>query len=127
MSAVDAAQGRLEPGRQDDGPRRDRHHGDRGPGFGVLIVMPLFLTDFLQLLMTKFLVIAIYGMGYNLVYGYTGMLSLGHGAFFGVGAYTAGLLTLHTTHHQLLGGTPGRHRWPSRGWCRHLLASSSCG
>jgi branched-chain amino acid transport system permease protein len=65
-------------------------------GVVLLIVMPFFLTDFLQLLMTKFLVIAIYGMGYNLVYGYTGMLSLGHGAFFGAGAYTAGLLTLHT-------------------------------
>jgi branched-chain amino acid transport system permease protein len=35
-------------------------------------------------------------MAYNLVYGYTGMLSLGHGAFFGAGAYTVGLLTLHT-------------------------------
>ena len=66
-------------------------------GIGVLIVMPLFLTDFLQLLMTKFLVFAIFGMAYNLVYGYTGMLSLGHGAFFGIGAYTAGLLTLHTS------------------------------
>lgn len=63
---------------------------------GVLIVMPPFLSDFLQLLMTKFLVFAIFGMAYNLVYGYTGMLSLGHGAFFGVGAYTVGLLTLHT-------------------------------
>jgi branched-chain amino acid transport system permease protein len=64
---------------------------------GLLIVMPFFLTDFLQLLMTKFLAFAIFGMAYNLVYGYTGMLSLGHGAFFGIGAYTAGLLTLHTS------------------------------
>jgi len=64
---------------------------------GLLIVMPLFLTDFLQLQMTRFLVFAIFGMAYNLVYGYTGMLSLGHGAFFGMGAYTAGLLTLHTS------------------------------
>jgi branched-chain amino acid transport system permease protein len=64
---------------------------------GLLVLMPFFLTDFLQLQMTRFLVYAIFGMAYNLVYGYTGMLSLGHGAFFGVGAYTAGLLTLHTS------------------------------
>jgi branched-chain amino acid transport system permease protein len=64
---------------------------------GLLVVMPPFLTDFLQLQMTRFLTFAIFGMAYNLVYGYTGMLSLGHGAFFGVGAYTAGLLTLHTS------------------------------
>ena len=63
---------------------------------GFLLVMPWFLTDFLQLQMTRFLVITIFGMAYNLVYGYTGMLSLGHGAFFGAGAYTVGLLTLHT-------------------------------
>jgi len=65
-------------------------------GIAVLVVLHLFITDFLQLLMTKFLCFAIFGMGYNLVYGYTGMLSLGHGAFFGAGAYVAGLLTLHT-------------------------------
>ncbi|MFH0916205.1 MAG: branched-chain amino acid ABC transporter permease [bacterium] len=64
---------------------------------GLLIVMPFFLTDFLQLQMTRFLAFAIFGMAYNLVYGYTGMLSLGHGAFFGMGAYTVGLLTLHTS------------------------------
>jgi branched-chain amino acid transport system permease protein len=63
---------------------------------GLLVILPFFLTDFLQLLMTKFLIFAIFGMAYNLVYGYTGMLSLGHGVFFGLGAYTAGLLTLHT-------------------------------
>jgi branched-chain amino acid transport system permease protein len=62
----------------------------------LLVVMPLFLTDFLQLMMTKFLTFAIFGMGYNLVYGYTGMLSLGHGAFFGMGAYAVGLMSLHT-------------------------------
>ncbi len=41
----------------------------------VLIVMPPLLNGFLQLLMTKFLILAIFGMGYNLVYGYTGACS----------------------------------------------------
>ncbi len=53
------------------------------------------LNGFQQLLMTKFLILAIFGMGYNMVYGYGGMLSLGHGAFFGIGVYAVGLLWLH--------------------------------
>lgn len=36
----------------------------------------------------------IYALGYNLVLGYTGLPSFGHGAFFGVGAYTYGLCYL---------------------------------
>jgi branched-chain amino acid transport system permease protein len=63
---------------------------------GLLLVMPYFLPQFMQLVMTKFLIFAIFGMAYNLAFGYAGMLSLGHGAFFGIGAYTVGLFTLHT-------------------------------
>ncbi len=37
-------------------------------------------------------VVAISGMGLNVIYGYTGLFSLGHAAFYGVGAYTAALL-----------------------------------
>lgn len=37
---------------------------------------------------------AIVAMGLNLVFGYTGQISLGHAAYFAVGAYTSGLLTL---------------------------------
>ncbi len=62
----------------------------------ILVILPPLLNGFQQLLMTKFLILAIFGMGYNLVYGYGGMLSLGHGAFFGIGVYAVGLLWLHT-------------------------------
>ena len=34
----------------------------------------------------------IYALGYNLLLGYCGLPSFGHGAFFGVGAYAFGLL-----------------------------------
>ncbi len=37
----------------------------------------------------------IYALGYNLVLGYAGLPSFGHGAFFGVGGYTYGLCYLH--------------------------------
>ncbi|MGZ8474510.1 MAG: branched-chain amino acid ABC transporter permease, partial [Candidatus Deferrimicrobiaceae bacterium] len=38
-------------------------------------------------------VVAISALGLNLIYGFTGLFSLGHAAFYGVGAYTAALLT----------------------------------
>jgi branched-chain amino acid transport system permease protein len=39
---------------------------------------------------TNILIIAIFATGYNLLLGYTGLMSFGHGAFYGLGAYTAG-------------------------------------
>ena len=41
---------------------------------------------------TNALILAIAGMSLNLVLGYTGMISIGHSAFFGIGAYTTGVL-----------------------------------
>jgi branched-chain amino acid transport system permease protein len=37
----------------------------------------------------------LFAASFNLIFGYTGMLSFGHAAFFGMGAYTAALLLLH--------------------------------
>lgn len=68
---------------------------------GLLLVLPPFLPGFMQILMTKFLVFSIFAMGYNLVFGYGGMLSLGHGAFFGLGAYTVGLFSLHAGYNNI--------------------------
>jgi branched-chain amino acid transport system permease protein len=46
-------------------------------------------------LMTRFLIFALFAMSYNIVFGYAGLLSLGHAAFFGAGGYTVALLKLH--------------------------------
>ena len=43
-------------------------------------------------LATNILVYALFALGYNLLLGYTGLLSFGHAAFFGLGAYATGLL-----------------------------------
>jgi branched-chain amino acid transport system permease protein len=40
-------------------------------------------------------ILAILAISYNLVFGYSGILSFGHAAFFGMGAYTVGLLMMH--------------------------------
>src|SRR4051794_4279101 len=47
------------------------------------------------LIMTDILRLALFTMSLDLILGYAGIVSLGHAAFFGVGAYAAGLLALH--------------------------------
>src|SRR5659263_259640 len=46
-------------------------------------------------LMILFLLWVVIGSSWNILAGYTGQVSFGHAAFFGVGAYTAGLLSQH--------------------------------
>lgn len=45
--------------------------------------------------------LAIAAMGLNLCIGYTGLVSFGHGTWFGIGAYAAGLIQLHWFHGQI--------------------------
>ncbi|MBC7915659.1 MAG: urea ABC transporter permease subunit UrtC [Pyrinomonadaceae bacterium] len=52
-----------------------------------LIVMPLLLSDFRLTLLSKFLVFSIVAISINLLWGYTGILSLGHGVYFALGGY----------------------------------------
>lgn len=46
---------------------------------------------------TKIMIWALFALGFDLLLGYTGYLSFGHAAFFGVSAYTTGLMLLHVT------------------------------
>lgn len=64
-------------------------------GILVLTVTPLFLDTYGQGLMTRFLIFALFAMSFNIVFGYAGLMSLGHAAFFGAGGYTVALLKLH--------------------------------
>jgi branched-chain amino acid transport system permease protein len=61
----------------------------------VLIVLPIFLSSYIQGVMTRFLVFALFSVGYNLVFGYLGLPSLGHAAYFGAGGYVVAVLKLH--------------------------------
>ena len=45
--------------------------------------------------------LAIAAMGLNLCVGYTGLVSFGHGTWFGIGAYAAGLIQLHWFHGEI--------------------------
>tara|TARA_R110000868_G_scaffold228813_1_gene481778 strand:- start:52 stop:1089 length:1038 start_codon:yes stop_codon:yes gene_type:complete len=57
----------------------------------VLFVLQFALSDYLVLALTRILIMSIFAMGYNMLMGYTGLLSLGHAMFFGFGLYAAGL------------------------------------
>jgi ABC-type branched-subunit amino acid transport system ATPase component/ABC-type branched-subunit amino acid transport system permease subunit len=59
-------------------------------------VVSLSVTNsYYQLVMTLVPVWAIFGLSWNLLSGYTGLISFGHAAFFGVGAYTVVLSQIH--------------------------------
>lgn len=53
----------------------------------LIVIMPLLLTGFRLNLLGRFLALAIAALGIDLIWGYTGMLSLGHGVFFALGGY----------------------------------------
>ncbi|MEN3313794.1 MAG: urea transport system permease protein [Acidimicrobiaceae bacterium] len=53
----------------------------------LVLVAPLLLSDFRLNLLAKYLCFAILAVGIDLAWGYGGMLTLGQGAFFGLGGY----------------------------------------
>src|SRR5215211_8380539 len=63
--------------------------------FWVLVLACPFLFPSRYLIMTDILRLALFALSLDLILGYAGIVSLGHAAFFGVGAYSAGLLALH--------------------------------
>lgn len=53
------------------------------------------LPKFWQGMLIQVFILAVYAMSYDLLMGYTGILSFGHAMFFGAGAYTTGILLKH--------------------------------
>lgn len=63
--------------------------------FWLIVLACGFVFPSRYLIMTDILRLALFAMSLDLILGYAGIVSLGHAAFFGVGAYAAGLLALH--------------------------------
>lgn len=61
----------------------------------ILVILPPLLPAYVQSLMTKILIFAIFAVSLDIIWGYTGLISLGHAAYFGLGGYTAGVLMMH--------------------------------
>ena len=60
---------------------------------GLLFLLPLFFNEYIISVANLIGIAVIAAIGLNVLTGFTGQISLGHGAFLGVGAYTAGFLT----------------------------------
>jgi branched-chain amino acid transport system permease protein len=63
--------------------------------FWLLTLACAFAFPSRYLIMTDIVRLGLFAMSLDLILGYAGIVSLGHAAFFGVGAYSAGLLALH--------------------------------
>jgi branched-chain amino acid transport system permease protein len=59
----------------------------------ALALFPLSGLTFYAELVTKVMIFAIFAMSLDLLVGYTGLVSFGHAAFFGIGAYALALMT----------------------------------
>jgi branched-chain amino acid transport system permease protein len=73
--------------------------------FAVALVIPLFIhNDYLLEVIFRLFLFASLGLAWNLVGGYAGQLSLGHAAFFGIGAYGLALLSKSMSPWLAIGG-----------------------
>jgi len=61
----------------------------------ALALSPLFLPTYWVIILTEILIMALFALGFNLLLGFTGLLSFGQAGFFGTGAYAAALLLEH--------------------------------
>jgi branched-chain amino acid transport system permease protein len=63
----------------------------------VLALAPLGLPPFAMTLLTEALILGLFAMSLDLMVGYTRLISFGHAAAYGLGAYACGWLLLHTS------------------------------
>lgn len=76
--------------------------------FVILALLPFFVSMFHVNLFAKFMCFAIVAIGLDLIWGYTGILSLGHGVFFGLGGYC---IAMYLKMVSAEGGLPDFMTW----------------
>src|SRR5664280_2600821 len=88
----------------------------------VLLVLPLVVTSRFAIdIFIRVLLFAFIGVAWNLIGGYAKQLSLGHAAYFGLGAYTSTILQID------VGISPGSECWPVELWpCWQACQSARC-
>ncbi|MDR4889444.1 branched-chain amino acid ABC transporter permease [Bacillus sp. HNG] len=68
----------------------------------VVFIVPQVLSDFGTNLTTEIFIMAMFAMSLGLIMGYAGLDSLGHAAFFGIGAYSVALIGQFVTNTYLI-------------------------
>ncbi len=69
----------------------------------ALILIGIFGSRFVIYMASRVMILSIFALGYNVLFGRTGLLSFGHAAFYAAGAYGLGLFSLHVHPHPLAG------------------------
>ena len=60
------------------------------------IILPLVIGEYWIHVAVEILIMGLFAMSFNMIFGYMGQLSFGHAAYFGAGAYATGLLMVKT-------------------------------
>jgi branched-chain amino acid transport system permease protein len=58
----------------------------------ILAIVPVFGTRYHNFILCRAIIFAIAALGYNILFGHTGLISFGHAAFYGIGAYVSAFL-----------------------------------
>jgi branched-chain amino acid transport system permease protein len=61
----------------------------------LLLALPSFVPSYIQSLVTKMMIFALFGVSMNILWGYGGIPTFGHAAYFGFGGYCCGILIVH--------------------------------
>ena len=69
----------------------------------VVAIGAIFVLPGKSLILTEIAILALFAVSLDLILGYAGIVSLGHTAFFGLGAYAAGLFSIHVATEPVLG------------------------
>lgn len=68
-----------------------------------LVLLPIVGSRFIIYLTIHMMILSIFAVGFNLLLGYTGLLSFGHAGFYSTGAYCTGLILMHLSPSLLVG------------------------
>lgn len=69
----------------------------------IAAIAAIFVAPTKLLILTEIAILALFAVSLDLVLGFAGIVSLGHAAFFGLGAYIAGLMALHFIAEPVVG------------------------
>ena len=69
----------------------------------LVAIAAIFVLPSQMLILTEIAILALFAVSLDLILGYAGIVSLGHTAFFGLGAYAAGLFAVHVSGEPIIG------------------------
>jgi branched-chain amino acid transport system permease protein len=89
--------------------------------FWIALAAVFFVFPKNLLLASQIVIAGLFALSLDLILGYAGIVTLGHAAFFGIGAYTAGLVTRVGVHDPVLGLLAAAALSAAAGWLTSFL------